>query len=423
MNQDEFRAVVDVGTTKVTAMLAQRRPDREVELVGVGVQPCSAMSRGTITDPREITESARAAIKEVSAQSGKQITRAYLGLGASSIESSNHSHDVPRGGAFRAVTEEDLRFAVNTASKIELPPGVKMIHVIPRGYSLDGLHGVRNPLGMHASEVNIQSHCLIGDTRHVETLSNAVASAGISPSEFIVTPVAASASVLTYEEREQGVVLVDIGGGTSDIVVYAEGSILHTTSLPVGGHQITNDLSIAFDIEIQEAETVKLEKGSATPELVGVAEEITIRPRTVGEPISVTQREVGQIVKERVAEICTLVKIKLEQGELSEVSPSSIVFTGGGSNIDGLAQLAKVEFQRPTRIAAPRGVAGLPEQFMDPAYASSAGAVLWGFQNLARESHVGRPPRPVAGPLPEERPSSNIFSKLARSVRSWFGKA
>ena len=423
MNQDEFRAVVDVGTTKVTAMLAHRRPDREVELVGVGVQPCSAMSRGTITDPREITESARAAIKEASAQSGKQITRAYLGLGASNIESSNQSHDVPRGGAFRAVTEEDLRFAVNTASKIELPPGMKMIHVIPRGYSLDGLHGVRNPLGMHASEVNIQSHCLIGDTRHVEALSSAVTSAGITPSEFIVTTVAAGASVLTYEEREEGVVLVDIGGGTTDIVVYAEGSIIHTTSLPVGGHQITNDLSIAFDIEIQEAENVKVEWGSATPELVGVAEEITIRPRTVGEPISVTQREVGQIVKERVSEICTLVKIKLEQGDLGEVSPSSFVFTGGGSNIDGLAQLAKVEFQRPTRIAAPRGVAGLPEQFMGPAYASSAGAVLWGFQNLARESHVGRPPRPVVSPLPEERPSSNIFSKLARSVRSWFGKA
>lgn len=199
MNQDEFRAVIDVGTTKVTAMLVHRRPDREVELVGVGVQPCSAMSRGTITDPREITESARAAIKEASAQSGKQITRAYLGLSANNIESSNQSHDVPRGGAFRAVTEEDLRFAVNTASKIELPPGMKMIHVIPRGYSLDGLHGVRNPLGMHASEVNIQSHCLIGDARHVETLSNAVSSAGITPSEFIVTSVAASASVLTYE--------------------------------------------------------------------------------------------------------------------------------------------------------------------------------------------------------------------------------
>ena len=121
MNQDEFRAVVDVGTTKVTAMLALRRPDREVELVGVGVQPCSAMSRGTITDPREVTESARAAIKEASAQSGKQITRAYLGLGASNIESSNHSHDVPRGGAFRAVTEEDLRFAVNTASGVKFP--------------------------------------------------------------------------------------------------------------------------------------------------------------------------------------------------------------------------------------------------------------------------------------------------------------
>ena len=423
MNQDEFRAVVDVGTTKVTAMLVQRRPDREVELAGVGVQPCSAMSRGTITNPREVTESARAAIKEASAQSGKEITRAYLGLGASSIESSNHSHDVPRGGAFRAVTEEDLRFAVNTASKIELAPGMRMIHVIPRGYSLDGLHGVRNPLGMHASEVNIQSHCLVGDTRHAETLSSAVSSAGITPSEFIVTSVAAGSSVLTYEEREEGVVLVDVGGGTSDIVVYAEGSVIHTTSLPVGGHQITNDLSIAFDIEIQEAERVKVERGSATPELVGVAEEITIRPRTVGEPISVTQREVGQIVKERVAEICTLVKIKLEQGDLSEVSPSSFVFTGGGSNLDGLAQLAKVEFQRPTRIAAPRGVAGLPEQFMDPAYASSAAAVLWGFQNLSRESHVGRPPRPVVSPLPEERPSSNIFSKLARSVRSWFGKA
>ena len=423
MIQDDIRAVVDVGTTKVTAMLVHRRPDREAELIGVGVQPCSAMSRGTITDPREVTESTRAAVKEASGQAGKNITRAYLGLSASNLEASNQSNNVPRGGAARAITEEDLRFAVRTAGNFELPPGTRLVHIIPRGYSLDGLHGVRNPLGMHAAELNIQSHCLIGDTRHVEMLASAVQAAGVTPSEFIVTTVAAGDTLLTHDERDEGVVLVDIGGGTTDIVIYTEGSIVHTTSIPVGSLQITNDLSIAFDIEFEEAEKVKLEKGSATPELVGVAEEITIRPRTVGEPINVTQREVGQIVKERVAEICTLVKIKLEQVDLGEVTPASFVLTGGGSNIDGLAQLAKVQFQRPTRIATPRGVAGLPEQFMDPAYSSTAGAVVWGFQNLPRESHVGRPPRPVVSPLPEEKPSSNIFSKLARSVRSWFGKA
>ena len=254
MNQDEFRAVVDVGTTKVTAMLAQRRPDREVELVGVGVQPCSAMSRGTITDPREITESARAAIKEASDTVGQTDNARVLGLGRQQyrvIES------VPRRARAGAPSGRLPKKTCDSPSirpaRSNFPPGMKMIHVIPRGYSLDGLHGVRNPLGMHASEVNIQSHCLIGDTRHVEALSNAVTSAGITPSEFIVTTVAAGASVLTYEEREEGVVLVDIGGGTTDIVVYAEGSIIHTTSLPVGGHQITNDLSIAFDVEIKEA--------------------------------------------------------------------------------------------------------------------------------------------------------------------------
>ena len=423
MIQDDFRAVIDVGTTKVTAMLVQRRPDREVELVGVGVQPCSAMSRGTITNPREVTEAARAAAKEASAQSGKNITRAFLGLTASNIESSNHSHDVPRGGAARAITEEDLRFAVRTASKIDIPPGMSLVHVLPRGYSLDGLHGVRNPLGMHAAEVNIQSHCLIGDTRHVEMLANAVKAAGVTPSEFIVTTIAAGDALLTHEEREAGAVLVDVGGGTTDIVVYAEGSIVHTTALPIGGHQVTNDLCIAFDIEYAEAERVKKEKGSATPELVGAAEEITIHPKTVGEPINVTQREVGQIVKERVAEICTLVRIKLEQVDFDGVSPASYVLTGGGSKIGGFAQLAKVEFQRPARIAAPRGVAGLTEDFTDPAYASAASALLWGVQNLPRESHVGRPPRPAPEPAPKKKAPSNIFGKLAAAVRSWFGKA
>ena len=423
MIQDDFRAVIDVGTTKVTAMMVTQRPDREVELAGVGVQPCSAMRRGTISDPREVTEAVRAAVKEAAAQAGKPIARAYLSLTASNIEASNQSHNVPRGGAVRAITEEDLRFAVRTAGNISLAPGMKLVHVIPRGYSLDGLHGVRNPLGMHAVELNIQSHCLIGDARHVEMLSNAVRAAGVTPSEFIVAPVAIGDAVLTAEEREEGVVLVDVGGGTSDIVVYTEGSITHTTSLPVGGYQVTNDLSIAFDIDYESAEQLKLDKGSATPELVGTAEEITIQPRNVGEPMNVTQREVSQIVKERVAEIFSLVQIKLEQGELSEILPASVVFTGGGSNIDGFAQLAKVEFQRPTRIAMPRGVAGLPEKFTDPAYASAAGAVLWGIHNLPRESHVGRPPRPVESPAPQKPAPSNIFSKLATAVRSWFGKA
>ena len=423
MIQDDFRAVIDVGTTKVTAMLVKLRPDRQAELIGAGVRRCSGMSRGTVDDPRELTESIRAAVQAASSQAGKPISSAYVGLTASHIETANQSHNVPRAGGVRAITEEDLRFALRAASNISLAPGMRLVHVIPRGYSLDGIHGVRNPLGMHAAEMTIHSHCIVCDVRHVEGLSNAVRAAGVTPSDFIVAPVAIGDAVLTAEEREEGVALVDIGGGTTDIAVYVEGSIIHTTTLPVGAHQVTNDLSIAFDIDYDAAERLKLDKGTATPELVGMAEELTINPQTMDEPMTVTQREVGQVIKDRVQEIFNLVQIRLEQDDLGEVSPNSIVFTGGGSNIAGFTQLAKYEFQRPVRIGMTRGVVGLPDQFRDPAYAAAAGMVLWGIQNLPRASHVGQPPKPVESPMTNKGSRSNIFSKMATAVRSWFGKA
>ncbi len=439
MIQDDYRAAIDVGDTKVVAMLARRKPDQRVELVGAGVAPCSGMKRGEVEDRNAIAQAVRSAVEEASAQAGKQIARAYVGLNASRIESLNRSHNVPREGNARAVTQQDINAALRTASRIKLSPGMKLLHVIPRGYSLDGLHGVRNPLGMHAVELHVNSHNIAGSIEHVEDVDQAVRAAGIIPAEFIVGPVATGDSVLAADEREEGVALIDVGGGTSDIAVFHEGSIAYTDALPVGGHQITNDLAIAFSIRYQDAEDIKTKHGTAAPELVGLSEEIPLHPTTMEQPILITRREIGQVIKERVQEIFNMVQIKLEDERLQDVPIENIVFTGGGAKVEGFTSLAKFVFQRKVRIATPRAIDGLSNEYRDPSCSAAAGIILWSMRNLPRENHVGKPaPAPAPAPVPDaptaaqpaptvepqqiELPTQGGIRRRFSAITAWFGR-
>jgi cell division protein FtsA len=388
--QEDYRVAIDIGTTKVCTIVTRRRADHRVEVAGIGLVPCSGMSKGLVADSQAVTAAVRESLAIASEEAGVEIASAYAGLTGTHVESKNRWVNVPRADGMRAVTDLDLSAAKKAAGKFDLADDRKLLHVIPRSYALDGLHGVRNPLGMHTGELHVESHVITGSVSEITKLHDAVSDAGVRISSMVVEPLATADAVLTADEREDGAVLIDVGGGTSDIAVYHDGTVIHTAVIPVGGFQFSNDLSIAFAIDFEAAERLKIEHGTAAPELAGMSDEITLHPTTMNQPLIITKREVGQVLKERVSELCRMILLKLEEPHLADVSTDRIVFTGGGAKLEGFLNIAKFIFQRKVRLATPRGLDGMPEGTNDPSYSAAAGIALWGLRNLPPENHISR---------------------------------
>ena len=386
---DEYRVAIDIGTTKVCTIITRKRADHRVEVRGLSLVPCNGMSKGMIADSAAVTAAIRESIDSAAADAGVEVSRVYAGLTGSHVESKNRWANVPRTEGMRAVTDLDLSAAKKAAGALDLGDDRRLLHVIPRSYALDGLHGVRNPLGMHTGELHVESHVITGSVSKITELHNAVSDAGVRVSSMVVEPVASADAVLTADEREEGAVLIDVGGGTSDIAVYHDGAVVHTAVIPVGGYQFSNDLSIAFSIDFESAEQLKVEHGTAAPELAGMKEEITLYPHTMEQPLTITKREVGQVLKERTSELFRMILLKLEEPHLADIPTDRIVFTGGGAKREGFLNIAKFIFQRKVRLATPRGLDGMPEGTNDPAYSAAAGIALWGIRNLPNENHVG----------------------------------
>ncbi|MEE8045865.1 MAG: cell division protein FtsA, partial [Dehalococcoidia bacterium] len=319
MLQEDFRVAIDIGTTKVCTIVTRRRADHRVEVVGIATVPCTGMSKGMVTDSEAVTNAVEESVALAAADARVEINTVYAGLTGSHVESKNRWANVPRPDGMRAVTDLDISSAKKAAGAIDLADDRKLLHVIPRSYALDGLHGVRNPLGMHTGELHIESHVITGSISKITELHNAVSDAGVRISSMVVEPVASADAVLTADEREEGAVLIDVGGGTSDIAVYHDGAVVHTAVIPVGGFQFSNDLSIAFSIDFDSAEELKIKHGTAAPELAGMKDEITLHPTTMKQPLIITKREIGQVLKERTSELFRMILLKLEVPHLADI--------------------------------------------------------------------------------------------------------
>ena len=413
----DYRVAIDIGTTKVCTIVTRQRADHRTELAGIGIVPCNGMSKGAVQDSSTVTEAVRKSVAIASEKAGVEIRSAYVGLTGNHVESKNRWANVPRDGGMRAVTDEDINAAQRAAGQIELGTDRKLLHVIPRSYALDGLHGVRNPIGMHTGELHVESHIITGAVGMITDLHNAVSDAGIRVSAMVVQHLASADAVLTADERDFGAVLVDVGGGTSDIAVYNDGAVVHTAVLPVGGYQFSNDLSIAFGIDFSDAEKLKLEHGTAAPELAGLKDEVNIQPTSMAYPIAVTKREIGQVLKERAAELFRMIDLKIDVPHLLDVPLDRIVFTGGGAKLEGFLNIAKYVMQKNVRLATPRGLDGMPEGTNDPSYSAAVGIALWSLKNLPAENQVDvrkstpSPSKP-AGALNGSESSTSALSAL-----------
>lgn len=390
MDHNDYTAAIDIGTTKVCVFLATRRADRRFEVAGIGSAPCDGLRKGAVTDAAAITLAVRRAASAASAKTGLVITKGYIGLAGTHIASESRWSHVPRKPGVSAVTDADLASALVSAAQLDPAPGRRVLHVLPRTYTLDGVQGIRNPAGMHASELHIQSQVISGSSDHIRALEDAVRAAGIAPAGIVVEPMASADAVLSPEEREGVTVLIDMGGGKTDIAVFEDGVMVYSTLLPVGGYQFTNDVSIAFSLPYEEAEQLKVERGTALPEQLGHAQEIQIRPAGMAGPLVITQRDLGNVLRERAEEVLEMLRIKLEAPEIADIALDRFVMTGGGAKLDGFTTMAKNKFQKKVRLGLPRTMEGLPDANRDPGQSAAMGIAIWAMRNLPTENHVTR---------------------------------
>jgi cell division protein FtsA len=374
---DKYVVGLDIGSTKTCALVAEVA-ELETKFLGLGAAESKGLRKGVIVNLDATVSSIRRAIEEAESASGVPIESAILGVAGGQIKGVNSRGGITLGARPRDVQREDVRRAIDAARGISLPEDREVLHVLPQEFLLDNQNHLRDPIGMVGQRLEVNVHIVTSAISATQNLVTAANRAGVVVSDTVLEPLAASESCLTQDERELGSCLLDIGGGSTDIIVYSGGMVRHAAVVPVGGDHFTNDLAVGLRTPIPEAERIKREHACAWHELIG--EDGPIEIASVGDrpPRTVFTRMLCDIVEPRAQELLTLVRDELKRAGLDTVIPAGLVLAGGGARLKGLVELADRTFSLPVRIATLRGLPGLPQEFAQPEYAASVGLLLYG---------------------------------------------
>jgi cell division protein FtsA len=375
-------AAIDVGTTKVCTIMGTLDSSSGLRVLGVGIAPSHGIEKALVADVSRAKESIRQSIKKAEMQAGYRLDSAYIGVTGRHISSANNTGTIAITKDDQLVRGDDLKRVLDVALNTKPSPDRKMLHVIPRAYTLDGQE-VKNPVGMHGYELNVEAHVITAAVGSVQNLSKCISSIGIGIDDLVLEPLASAEAVLTEEEKQAGVLIADIGGGTTDIAVIKEGSIYHTSVLPVAGHQVTQDIVAGLGLSFELAEEMKKQYGSLVPSSEEEGDKV------VGENShSVSYRDLCDIMRARIEELMRLVVLELPRTDYARLIPSGIVITGGGANVPGIVEMTQAITRLPVRIGIPRSLNGVSNALLnDPAYATSVGLVLWKMKN---DDHNGQ---------------------------------
>jgi len=371
-------ASIDVGTTKVCTTLAEVDDGDGVRVIGVGIAPSQGLHKGLVVNINEAGESIRQSVRKAEQSSARKIESAYVGVTGRHVSSLNNRGVVAITRNDRLVRPEDLKRVLSCAQSVQVPGDRKLLHVIPRGYSIDGQTGVKNPIGMHGFRLDVETHLITAAVASVQNLVKCIRGIGIDIDDLILEPLASSEAVLTEDEKQAGVILADIGGGTTDIAVFREGSIWHTAILPVAGYQLTRDISIGLGLPFDVAEQMKKKYGSVMP-VYDTKVETTSAIAEDGHGVS--HQDLCEIIRARVEEIIRLILLEMPQSEYEALVPAGLVLTGGSSNLSGIETLGRNILQLPVRVGIPANMYGISDTLRDPAYATSVGLLLWGVRH------------------------------------------
>jgi len=376
---------IDVGTTKVCTLIGEVDDAGNLCIVGVGVAPAHGLSKGVVVNVEEASKSIAASIEKAERVSGYSIQAAYIGLAGKHISSLNSRGVVAVGRGERYITQDDVERAVEAAQAIAVPHNREIVHVIPRSFTLDGQEGVRDPVGMVGFRLEVETHIVTGAVASIRNLVQCVENASVEVNDLILQPLASSEAVLAPEERETGVVLVDAGGGTTDVAIFVQGTIWHSMVLPVGGNNLTNDIAVGLRTPFATAEQLKIKYGHALPELVDPSEMIDVAAFGEGESQSVPRVQLAQILEARVEETFIMVSNEIKRSGYEGLLPAGLVLTGGTAELQGFKELGREILQLPVRIGRLHNIGGLADAVSGPAYATAVGLLHWGLRHGTSE--------------------------------------
>jgi cell division protein FtsA len=372
---DQVIVGIDVGTTKICTLVARVEFEGHTRILGVGIEPSKGIRRGVPVDLPAASQAIARSVEKAERTSGIEISSALVSLAGSHIASVNSRGVV--GVTGRTIDDGDVLRAIEAARAVAIPHNREIIHVIQRGFTVDGQSGIRMPIGMHGYRLEIETHIITAAASSVENLRNCVMQAGAEVNQFVLNPLASAEVVLTETEREMGVIVCDIGGGTTDIAIFIEGDVWHTTVLGVGGDHITSDIAHGLRLPAAQAEEIKKQHGYALESEVDSAEEFNIRPFGQEEPIQISRRELAHIIEARVDEMFGMVLQEIKRSGYDGLLPAGMVLTGGSSALPGIRPLASRVLGLPVRLAQPENLIGMTDRLHGPAFSTCVGLLHW----------------------------------------------
>lgn len=374
-------AGLDIGTTKTCAVVAASGP-AGLEIIGVGEAPSTGLRRGVVTDLEETVKAIEAATERAERMAGVHISEVYVGVTGEHIQSTNNRGIVAVSGEEREVVHGDVRRVLDASKIINLAADRQIIHALPRHYTVDGHEGVTDPVGMSGGRLEVETHIVTGGATFIANVLKCVRRAGLETAGLVFEPLASSAATLLAEEKHVGVILLDIGGGTTDIAVYVGGGAIHTGTLPIGGNMLTNDIALGLKTNFAEAENVKRTYGSAAVSSDGghAHEETTFAVKTLdGRSVRmVSTQELRAVIAPRMIELFRMARSHIAEHVARDQILGEVVLTGGGARLGGIDTAAAEIFGLPTRIGIPSTIAGLTEAVKQPEYATAVGLVIFG---------------------------------------------
>ncbi|NOZ48708.1 MAG: cell division protein FtsA [Chloroflexi bacterium] len=376
---------IDVGTTKICAFIAEPMEDGRLQLLGAGVARSRGLRRGVIVNVSAATEAITEAIEKAERDASQRVDSAYVGIVGNHISSHNSKGAVaiPRG---RSITRQDVDRALDAARAIPLAADREIIHVIARNFKVDEQAGVQEPIGMHGYRLEVNAHVITGARAPVSNLIKCIEGNGVTVNEVVLEPLASGEAILTREERDMGVVVADIGGGTTDIAIYLDGSVWHTVILDVGGDHLTRDLAMGLRTPYNTAERLKIRFGHVLPDQIDGEEIINIDAFGDADSQATSRRFIAEILEARGEEILQLILREINRSGYDGILPAGIVLTGGSSLLPGLKELAQDVFRLPIRTGIPGHIVNVPRQWQNPAYATGFGLLLWAHRQDAYET-------------------------------------
>jgi cell division protein FtsA len=387
---------LDIGTSKVVAIVGEVMPEGKIEVIGIGSHPSRGLKKGVVVNIESTVHSIQRAVEEAELMAGCQIHSVYAGIAGSHIRSLN-SHGIV-AIKDKEVAPGDVERVIDAARAVAIPADQKILHILPQEFLIDNQEGIKEPVGMSGVRLEAKVHMVTGAVSAAQNIIKCVRRCGLEVDDIILEQLASSYSVLTEDEKELGVCIVDIGGGTTDLAVFTEGSIRHTAVIPIAGDQVTNDIAVALRTPTQFAEEIKIKYACALTQMATADENIEVP--SIGDRPSrrLARHTLAEVVEPRYEELLTLVQAELRRSGFEDLVAAGVVLTGGSSKIEGLVELAEEVFHMPVRLGVPQYVTGLVDVVRNPIFATGVGLLLFGHHNRdqrALEAGLGKGLRSV----------------------------